>query len=87
MLSIELQFIIVRISQLLTILDNEQIEVEAKYRVAFAWVSTYIRPQLTLVGLDLDYYDPDTSYEEDLSALARGLRKLSAQAQAQLDSL
>ena len=44
-----------------------------KYDRIFKIARQFIRPLLTQMGLDFDYYDPDTSYEEDVTAYMNAL--------------
>lgn len=47
-----------------------------KYDLVFAKLWTKVRPKLEELGIDFDWYDPDTSYEEDVLAFVGALGKL-----------
>jgi hypothetical protein len=49
---------------------------EFKYDLVFQVFSQQIRPLIQELGIRFDYYDPDTSYEEDTMALMNALREL-----------
>jgi hypothetical protein len=49
---------------------------EMKYDLIFDYGSRYIQPLIEDLGLRLEYYDPDTTYQEDVTAYMEDLRKL-----------
>jgi hypothetical protein len=49
---------------------------ETKFDQIFDCYSERLRPLLNEMGLRLEYYDPDTTYEEDVTALVTALREL-----------
>lgn len=52
-----------------------------KYDVLFGRHRKVIRPLLALYGLDLEWCDPDTSYEEDVRAYMTALSELKERLQ------
>lgn len=57
-------------------LINEDIDWETKYDLVFCEnVSRRVFKLLKELGVSFDYYDPDTSYEEDLRAFANALKE------------
>lgn len=64
-------------AQAQAVVDDEAMDWEAKYDFIFSpEFSVYIRDTL---GFRLDYYDPDTSYEEDVRAYVTALREKADQ--------
>ena len=47
-----------------------------KYEVVFKAHSSRIKPMLVKLGIDFDWYDPDTSYEADVRYYRDGLEGL-----------
>lgn len=52
---------------------------ETKFSVLFNNYSRTIKPLLKANGLKLEWYDPDTSYEEDVRAYMAALLRLKEQ--------
>lgn len=46
---------------------------EFRYNLLFGLFGKKVRPLLDSLEIHLDYYDPDTSYEEDMEALMNAL--------------
>lgn len=55
---------------------NSDVDWEIKYDSIFNIFSQSIRPLLEKMCYTLDYYDPDTTYEEDTNALVNALLEL-----------
>ncbi len=49
---------------------------EMKYDRVFQCYSTIVKTLIKKLGLSFDYYDPDTSYAEDMWALVNALLEL-----------
>ncbi len=65
------------VSELEEVLDDDELSWERKYTLVFGSHRTKVVPLLKRAGLTLDYYDPDTSYEEDVRAYVYALDRLS----------
>ena len=59
------------------IFDNDRLDWEVKYHMIFS-LCPKMTKRLGEVGLRLDYYDPDTTYEEDVTALRKMLESYPA---------
>ncbi len=58
---------------------------EFKYDRVFNIFSEQIRPLIKELGVSFDYYDPDTSYQEDVMALIQALRELKTNLKGEHD--
>lgn len=62
--------------ELREVLDDDELEWKQKYDLVFQTHRHKIEPALEDAGLNLEYYDPDTSYEEDVRAYVYALERL-----------
>ena len=68
--------------------ERNDISWKFKYEMIFSVrISQQISILLQCFSLKLDYYDPDTSYEDDVKAYIRALEELKPQLVAMADSL
>lgn len=58
---------------------------EIKYDVIFEIHGNSIRPLLQELGYRFDYYDPDTTYQEDVVALVNALAEVKKRAQTAIE--
>lgn len=64
------------VTEMQEVLDDSDLHWETKYYVIFSAKNTKVVPALRSAGLSLDYYDPDTSYEEDARAFVNAVKEL-----------
>lgn len=64
------------VTELQEVLDDSELEWEDKYHLVFDTHQKKIKGLLSKAGKCLDYYDPDTSYEEDARAYVSALEDL-----------
>lgn len=53
--------------------EDDALDWESKYDIIFHWHSYKISILLKNLGISLDWYDPDTTYEEDVTAYVKAL--------------
>jgi hypothetical protein len=66
---------------------DSPIRADRKYSVLFAHFGDSISPILDQCGVDFDYYDPDSSYEEDTYALMDALRGVQQDIEQMIKSI
>ncbi len=64
------------VTELKEVLEDEELNWETKYGLVFDTHQKKIRGLLYKARKNLDYYDPDTSYEEDARAYVNALDEL-----------
>jgi len=57
-------------------LDDDELDWEEKFDLIFDTHREKVKPALQEAYLHLDYYDPDTTYEEDSRAYVEALESL-----------
>jgi len=72
----DLRLILNAIAQVRRISDSDEIGPENRYHAIFKLHSTVIFPALDRTGLNHKWYDPDTTYEEDVMSYVGSLDKL-----------
>jgi len=68
-------------------IHNSPIKSDRRYGVLFTHFGDSIRPALDECGMKFDYYDPDTSYEEDMDALMSALHDVLEDTEQLIESL
>ncbi len=58
-----IESLIICIDEMIGLNKHPQVDYEMLYDVVFQMHSEVILPQLKMIGVDFDWYDPDTSYE------------------------
>lgn len=66
------------IERIESVYESDLMDWESKYDCCFALASVHIYKQLDRLGMPLDYYDPDGSYQQDVTALVNALRELKS---------
>lgn len=62
------------------IVANDALSWQLKYALVFdGGVKARLDAALTAAGIDVSYYDPDTSYEEDVRAYVEAMRRIVEQ--------
>lgn len=62
--------------ELREVLEDEGLDWEVKFDLVFGTHQKNIKALLSEAGKNLDYYDPDTTYEEDSRAYVTALEEL-----------
>jgi len=60
-------------NELMKIYDADGVDWHIKYDLIFKMHSDFIQLALTNLGIELDWYDPDTSYQKDTVAYVPAL--------------
>lgn len=62
--------------ELREVLDDDELDWEEKYDLIFSAHQERVKPALKEAYLYLEYYDPDTTYDEDSRAYVEALESL-----------
>lgn len=69
------------------IIHESEADGEFKYRQIFSMWREEIKPLMDSYGFKFDWYDPDTTYEDDIRAFANALMEFRDQLRKNLDAV